>query len=295
MILPKEQSRWLVAQPDNILNSRKVINTKFAIDYLIPHIRQELELGMSLAIRRDLTRNLGRTQKTSFNAIRALVDQLMGFNHNTYTELNLVGVLGPVISGVSNRMLVGDALYNNEAFMKSLAAFGNIMGLSSLVIGQYAPFFVRPVIGSVASVLVRVFRRRALKFMVPAARERMNDIRRKKENPGREYEAPLDIMQWVILACPDASAEEIAALILSLVGVFFPCIFLVTFATRLFILLLFFFCFVIRPSLQSDLSNRGFEWCFLYCSFPQSQISSPTVKQEKNEFGKSLHLTAQQL
>ena len=117
-------------------------------------------------------------------------------------------------------MLVGDVLYHTKGFRKSLASFGNILGLGSLLIGQFAPFFVRPVVGFVAGVVVRVYRRRALKFMVPAARERINNIKRKKEDPGWEYEAPLDIMQWVILACPDGSAEEIAAVILSLVGFF---------------------------------------------------------------------------
>lgn len=208
---------------------------------------------MNLAIRRDLTRNLGRTQKVSFDTIRALVDQLMGLNHDTYIQVNLDDVIGPVVSGVSNRMLVGDVLYHTKGFRKSLASFGNILGLGSLLIGQFAPFFVRPVVGFVAGVVVRVYRRRALKFMVPAARERINNIKRKKEDPGWEYEAPLDIMQWVILACPDGSAEEIAAVILSLVGFFLlsSYVYLIAFWSYLFlfyfslIFLLFFSVFLL--------------------------------------------------
>lgn len=177
---------------------------------------------MNLAIRRDLTRNLGRTQKVSFNNIRTRVDELMGTDAQSWHEVNLAGVIGAVISGVSNRMLVGNALYHNKAFMISLASFGNILGLAALLIGQFAPFFIRPLVGYVASVVVRAYRRRALKFMVPAARERIDAVRRQKKDPEFEYKAPMDIMQWIISACPDGSAEEIAALILSLVGIISP-------------------------------------------------------------------------
>lgn len=227
MIIPKEFARWLVAQPDHILDPRKVFDSKFAIRYLIPHIRKEVDAGMVLAIRRDLTRNLGRTQKASFETIRAHVDQLMGGlitnydnDDNTYIQLNLIEVIDSIIMTVSNQMLVGDELFHNKAFMESLASFGNILGLASLLIGQFVPFCFIPVIGFLAGMVVKAYRRRALKFMVPVAQERIDRIRRKRDDPGREYEEPMDIMQWAILACPDASTEEIAAVLLSAVGFF---------------------------------------------------------------------------
>ena len=244
-MVPKELTRWLVSQPDDVLNSRKLIDTKFAVDYLIPHIPHALHMGIILAIRRDLTRNLGRTQKASFNAIRARADELLlplqGTGIDTdaqqqqqqqsgWHEVNLAAAIGGVISAVSNRTLVGDKLFNNKAFMRSLDSFGNMLGMASLLIGQYAPFFIRRFVGYLASVVVRLYRRRALKYLVPAARERIDDIIRQKaqkaqnkndlpESDSADYEeAPqLDIMQWIIETCPDASAEEIAALILSLV------------------------------------------------------------------------------
>lgn len=146
----------------------------------------------------------------------------MGTDAHSWREVNLAGVIGAVISGVSNRMLVGNALYHNEAFMNALSSFGNVLGLASLLIGQFVPFFIRPLVGYMASVIVRAYRRRPLKFMVPAARERIDAVKRQKEDPEFEYEAPMDIMQWIISACPDASAEEIAALVLSLVGIVSP-------------------------------------------------------------------------
>lgn len=135
-----------MGQPDNVLNARKVLDTRFAIDYFVLSPRRKIEEGLLLAIRKDLTRNLGRTQTGSFDAIRERVDALMGMQESWH-EISLVGVLGPVISGVSHRMLVGDEPYHNEKFMKGLENFGNLFGLASLLIGQNAPFFIRPLLG----------------------------------------------------------------------------------------------------------------------------------------------------
>lgn len=226
---------------------------------------------MVLAIRRDLTRNLGRTQKTSFETIRTHIDQLMGGlntnsddGNNTYTQLNFIEVIESVIMTVSNQMLVGDELFHNKAFMKSLACFGNILGLGSLLIGQFVPFCFIPVIGFLAGVVVKAFRRRALKFMVPVAQERIDRIRRKREDPGMEYEEPMDIMQWVILACPDASTEEIAAVLLSAVGFFVLCLSYLVYLQRrlslfffsysLFYFFFIFFAVVFRPTTEVLLS-----------------------------------------
>lgn len=216
-----------MGQPDNVLNARKVLDTRFALDYFVLPPRKEIEEGLLLAIRRDLTRNLGRTQTGSFGAIRERVDALMGMQESWH-EVSLVGVLGPVISGVSHRMLVGDELYHNEKFMKALANFGNLFGLASLLIGQYAPFFVRPLLGYPASVLVRLYRRKALKFLVPVAQNRIDVIQRKIIHPTYSDEPRLDVMQWCTMNCPDATADEISACVLSLVSSFHPhvtCIF----------------------------------------------------------------------
>lgn len=191
--------------------------TKFGLEYLIPPIRKELNDGMSLAIRRDLTRNLGRTQQLSFDTIRERVDTLMGLQQSWH-EVDLVGVLKPTINGVSYLMLVGGTLYHNEAFMKSLESVALSLGIGSLLIGQFIPPFILPFIGYPIKFLVYLYRKRALKYLVPEIQHRMNLIQRDKADQSFSYEPPLDIVHWSIMACPDGTATEMAALILSMVS-----------------------------------------------------------------------------
>lgn len=183
VILPKENAHWLAGQPENILSSRKVTNVRFDAKYLAFPLPEDVEVGMISAVRRDLTRNLGRTQKTSYEVIRDHTDQLMGASNNNsddgdnpYTEVNLFDAIESIVRAVSNQMLVGDKLFHSKAFMGSLDSFGLAYGLATLVVGQFLPFLVRPVIGFLAGLVVKVFRRRALKFLIPAAQERIDEI-----------------------------------------------------------------------------------------------------------------------
>ena len=183
VILPKENAHWLAGQPENILSSRKVTNVKFAAKYLSSPSPEDVEVGMISAVRRDLTRNLGRTQKISYEVIRDHTDQLMGASNTNsddgdspYTEVNLFDAIESIVSAVSNQMLVGDKLFHSKAFMGSLALFGLAHGLATLVVGQFLPFLVRPVIGFLTGLVVKAFRRRALKFLIPATQERIDEI-----------------------------------------------------------------------------------------------------------------------
>lgn len=211
--------RWLVGQPETVLSHREVLDNKFAVKYFIPPIRNALDKGMVLAIRRDLTRNLGKTQREMFELIRERIDTIMGLDESWH-EVSLIGVLGPAMSSVNHRMLVGEELCRNEKFMTSMRNFSNMIGLASILIGQYVPYFMAPLAGYASYLLIFVFWKRALQYLIPAFQERLNLIQRDKTDPNFSYQPSLDIMQWIIGTCPDSTATEIANALLGLVSPF---------------------------------------------------------------------------
>ena len=106
VILPKEQMRWLVSQPEDIFSQREVVNTKFAFKYLSPPISIENSSQAILAIRRDLTRNLGGTQKTVFDVLRLSLDAIIERADTSWHEIDLVEILRPAITSATNRILI---------------------------------------------------------------------------------------------------------------------------------------------------------------------------------------------
>lgn len=139
--------RAWIREPERVLNHRQVIDNKFAVKYFTPKLSQKLEQGIRTAVGRDLTRNLENTQRELSHIIREQVDTLMGLD-DSWHQVSLIGVLQPVISSVNYRMLVGAELCRNKTFTESMGTFGNLLGLASILIGQYVPFFLAPVLGT---------------------------------------------------------------------------------------------------------------------------------------------------
>ena len=212
--------RWLVSQADGIFSQREVLNTKFAVKYLSPPIPIEISAQVALALRRDLTRNLGGTQKTVFDILRLSLDAIIERDDTSWHEIDLVAILQPAITSATNRILVGKDLCVNETFLVAFGKFSDYLGIGAVVIGQYMPYFLAAPFGYMASIAVRLYRRKALKYLVPEVQARMDAIQLAKSDPAFDYKPPVDVIQWSIGTCESASARHVSDAILSLVSSF---------------------------------------------------------------------------
>lgn len=220
MILPKEQLRWLVSQTDGIFSHREVHDTKFAARYLSPPVFTETSHQFLLAIRRDLTRNLGGMQKTVFDLLRLSLDTTIGRDDTSWHEINLVAMLTPAITSAIQRILVGQDLSADEGFLESVEKFQNYIGIGSIVIGQYVPYFLATLVEYLASIVVGPYRRKALRYIVPEVQARMDAIQLAKSDPAFDHKPPEDLIQWGIGTCKNASVRDISEAILSMVSSF---------------------------------------------------------------------------
>lgn len=212
--------RWMVSQADGIFSQREVLNTKFAVKYLSPPIPIEISGQVALALRRDLTRNLGKTQKTVFDTMRPYIDAIIQRDDSSWHEVDLVQILQPAIASATNRILVGQVLCTNATFLESFRSFSDYLGIAAVVIGQYVPYFLAAPFGYLASIGVRLYRRKALKYLIPEVQARMDAIELTKNDPAFDYKPPVDVIQWSIMTCENATALHISDALLSLVSSF---------------------------------------------------------------------------
>lgn len=219
-MVPKERVRWLVGQPDDVLSQRKVIDIKFGAKYLGPSIRRKLSDEVTVAVRRDLTRSLGRCQGLIFNALRERIDSIMGLDEASWNQVNLVDVLHPAISNATNLMFFGEELGRNEAFLEPMGFQSKLLGFLGVLLGQYVPFIIAPAIGPVVQFCICWYRKRFLKYLTPMVQERMDRLERMKTTPDPSYEVPRDLIQYTLMITTDSKAVEVADAILSLVSSF---------------------------------------------------------------------------
>lgn len=212
--------RWLVSQTDDIFSQEEARNTRFAVKYLVPPVPVEINHQFIGALRRDLTRNLGGTQKTVFDVLRLSLDAIIERADTSWHEIDLVAMLKPAITNAMNRIVLGQDLCVNEPFLGTFEKFHDYLGIGSVVIGQYVPYFLTAPIGYLASIVVRIYRRKALSYLIPEVQARMDAFQLAKRDPALDYKPPVDIIQWGISTCKNASAKHLSDAILSTVSSF---------------------------------------------------------------------------
>lgn len=220
VMLPKENIRWLMDQPDAVLSERAVQHEKFALKYLIPPMDYHQENSMVLAIRRELTRNLGKTQAGVFDTMRETIDATMGVDDASWQQICLFQTMQKVVFKATNRILVGSPLCNDEKYLDSLGQFSTWLGAGAVIIGQYVPWFLAPLLGYLASIPVNIYRRKSLRFLVPVIEDRIENTQRKKTDPSYEYDEPKDLITWTVAAANRSTAVEVADMIFFLVSQF---------------------------------------------------------------------------
>lgn len=218
--MPKKQINWLVNQPHDVLSSREIFESRFAIKHLAPPYSSEINDAIIFAIRRDLTRHLGKTQKTVFQIMREQVDATMRMDENSWHQLDLVDVLQPALSSAINRIVMEKNLCCNKNFMEPFINFIYRLGLVSVVVGQYLPFFIVSAAEKVIFWPISLYRRKTIRYLAPVISDRIKNLERSKTNPKIFHEAPKNFIQWSAVNCIDVSQSEIADAIFILVCLF---------------------------------------------------------------------------
>ena len=218
-MVPKEHLRWMVEQPETVLSARLPQVGRFAIEYLAPGLDVNHDLFMMDAVRKDLTRNLGRLQSSIYQDMSESIDELMGIDTDNWREICLWETMQKTVFKSTNRVFVGLPLCQDEGYLRSSAAFANWLGAGAIVVGQYMPSVLKPFFGYLTAIPICIQKNKSFGYLLPVFKERMENIRRKRADPTSEFIEPKDMITWMSTAVidnpttthskPEALAERI--------------------------------------------------------------------------------------
>lgn len=207
-MLPPEYLKWMLEQPDSVLNPRAADSEKLAFRYISP-LMTHPEHVMKDVIRKDLTRNLGKLHAEIFEELRQSVDDTLG-TRDSWTEINLFHAMEMIVIRSSSRILVGLPLCHNEKYQSAMRTMALLFGASSVIIG-YMPWFVRPVLGFLLSLPVRIYKARALKFILPLITESMESLKRESVDPTYPCRSPNNFIRWMVTAALNSKSTTMTS------------------------------------------------------------------------------------
>lgn len=203
VLIPQEHIGWMIDQPENVLSARMTQVGRFGLRYLSPMLDFNHDMFMMEAIRKDLTRNLGRLQSAMVQDISHTIDNAMGLDDGSWNEICIAKVMEAVVFKSINRTIVGTPLCHDQEYLNYSASFATWLGAGSIIVGQYMPWMMRPLFGYLGALPVYYCMQKSLKFLVPLVRDRMEHIKRKRADASFEFDEPKDLVTWMVIAVLD--------------------------------------------------------------------------------------------
>ena len=175
---------------------------RFALEYLLPGLDVNHDAFMMDAVRKELTRNLGRMQPAMMEDIRYTIDQTMGLDTESWNEVCIKKAMDKVFFTSISHVLVG-SLYRNEEYIRCVIRFATWWGIMVVLVGQYISWMIKPFFGYLGALPVYYTKRKALKLLVPVVRDRLLNIKRKRADPSFDFKEPVDLLTWITQAMLD--------------------------------------------------------------------------------------------
>ena len=122
-MLPVSQTRWLLEQPDTVLNQTEVNRQFLEADHTFLHPNIVREPVHPEVIKRELTHRLSSFADDIVDELRDCLEENWGTDTEAWREVKVYDTLLDVISRLSTRVFVGKTLCRNKEFLHSARMF----------------------------------------------------------------------------------------------------------------------------------------------------------------------------
>ncbi|KAJ6258873.1 Cytochrome P450 monooxygenase paxP [Drechslerella dactyloides] len=197
IILPQDMVTETKNMPHNMVDikSLEALAVRYTFDEYV-----NADLFHVGVIRKDLTARLAAVTP-------AIVEELdLAFRHyipklatapdeKGWREVTMYDLVLKVVARTSHRVFLGEELCREEEYLDLSIKYAITVFPTGMLINCF-PKFLHPIVGPILATPLRIFRRKARKFLDPIILKRLAQIR----DGIPESERPNDLMQWLIEA-----------------------------------------------------------------------------------------------
>ncbi|RDA90836.1 hypothetical protein CP533_1558 [Ophiocordyceps camponoti-saundersi (nom. inval.)] len=197
VVLPRSMIGWLMEQPDTVVSAKMAHDNFLFSNYNFLNrrlIREEVTA-------RIVTKFLPRHLATLVPAIDVEVQNaseraLTRVNEHEWTSVNLWHLWLDIVPQVTNRMLVGEGMCRDEAFLASMVGFTNAVNRNCMIMRLF-PRVLHPILGRLLAIPNWLYWRSAQKKLAPLIERRLADME-DDESSSSSPPPPEDFITWAI-------------------------------------------------------------------------------------------------
>ncbi|PFH59822.1 hypothetical protein XA68_11840 [Ophiocordyceps unilateralis] len=200
VVLPRSLTAWLMEQPESVVSAKLAHNSVLFSDYnfLSPRLIRE-DIAPRVASR-FLPRYLAALIPAVDEEVQHAADgALRRVSEHEWTSVNLWQLWLDIVPPVTNRILVGEGLCRDEAFIAAMVGFTDAVNRNCLLLKMF-PRALQPVVGRLLTVPNWLYWRSAHKKLAPVIQRRLVDMERQAAGDARyqAWQPPEDFITWMI-------------------------------------------------------------------------------------------------
>ncbi|KAL0062050.1 hypothetical protein AAF712_011128 [Marasmius tenuissimus] len=212
VLVPPSLIPWLSQQPAHTMNAKDCTFENMQFAYTVQHPEITHNDLLDLMIKRDLTKSVGNLNDEIVQEIQECMEELFGgdVEGGGEAEWREVGVWDSMIKLVArsaNRVFVGPELCKNDEYLMSCVRWTRDIQVSGAIM-HMIPKFLKPYVARLATIPNRRDTATNLKHSLPLVEQRIADMTRKLNDKTFDYEAPDELLTWMIQESFKRSTES---------------------------------------------------------------------------------------
>ncbi|KAF5675197.1 cytochrome P450 monooxygenase [Fusarium heterosporum] len=216
-VVSRSQAKWMINLPDHILSDTAALNQYLFCEFNFLHKKFASNGQHARVLRRYLTRNLPSLIPDIQACAHRQVDRVLGTDTENWKTINVWKTWMSIVPPISNLILVGRPLCDNEKFLHSMVSFAEHCSLNILLL-NLVPLWLQPVIARLFTIPNWWHWRTSSKYTLPLIKERLNAMKQKEAgNPEfKDWIEPEDFITWSIqLATMENDDSELDPVMIS--------------------------------------------------------------------------------
>jgi cytochrome P450 len=197
VILPMSQMRWLLEQPDHVLNQNEVNREFLHADRTMLHPNVIRDTVHGHVIRREMTKDLDNYADAIVEEIDHSLELNWGVYNCFWTEVPVYDTMLDVISRISNRVLVGLPLCRDKEYLRSTSTFARNVVITAGML-NLLPESLRPLLSPVITSYDMYHYQQITKFIFPIVKARMAEFKPGMDYRNPDYSKHDDYIQWAL-------------------------------------------------------------------------------------------------
>ncbi|KAI8654609.1 hypothetical protein NCS57_01207500 [Fusarium keratoplasticum] len=172
VILPQSSMKWVLSQPDEVLNVTKAFAEVNQVRWSLGHEKIAVDAWQGMLVKSDLNRVLENIVNAMNNELKTVFDEQFGKDTENWREIDLRSTIQIIVAQAASRFTVGLPLCRNKDYLKTSLKINDLLILNAGLTGGL-PLVLQPIVGTLLSIPTGIQFRKLKKWFVPLWKGRM--------------------------------------------------------------------------------------------------------------------------